>query len=249
FVHFIFADADFTLLWATLLGSKPETKLNGLVSAPTYKRRTFLYFHLICWRGHPMRQKLKLAILHFGNIDILINNGGRSQRSLCLETGVDVYQALMKHTFLGTVLFTKQVLPHMMQRGSCSVVGLAAAPLATGYSASKHALQVRSIMGCPLPVWLLQFSSLRADFLRRVISTECPGPEQSQIAIPTAGDQQHKISTSRCVCLILVGITDGAKEMWIARQTFLLFYYVWQYAPTWAWFITDILGRKRVQNF
>lgn len=68
-------------------------------------------------------------------------------------------------------------------------------------------------------------------------------------AILTAGEQQHKMSTSCCVCLILVGITNGAKEMWIAWQTVLLFNYVWQYAPIWAWFITDVLGRKRVQNF
>lgn len=81
-------------------------------------------------------------------IDVLINNGGRSQRSLCLETSIDVYQALMELNFLGTVSITKQVLPHMTQRGTgsivtvSSVVGLAGAPLATGYSASKHALQV-----------------------------------------------------------------------------------------------------------
>lgn len=84
-------------------------------------------------------------------IDVLINNGGRSQRSLCMETSVDVYQALMELNFLGTVSITKQVLPHMTQRGSgsivtvSSVVGLAGAPLATGYSASKHALQVKGI--------------------------------------------------------------------------------------------------------
>lgn len=82
-------------------------------------------------------------------IDILLNNGGRSQRSLCLDTSVDVYQALMELNFLGTVSLTKLVLPHMTQRGSGSIVtvssvaGLAAAPLATGYSASKHALQVK----------------------------------------------------------------------------------------------------------
>lgn len=61
-------------------------------------------------------------------IDILINNGGRSQCSLSLETSVDVYQVLMEHNFLGTVSFTKQVLPHMMQRGSCSVVTVSSTP-------------------------------------------------------------------------------------------------------------------------
>lgn len=48
---------------------------------------------------------------------------------------------------------------------------------------------------------------------------------------------------------MLVGIANGVKEMWIAQQPFLLFLYAWQYAPTFAWAITDLLGRKRVQNF
>ena len=62
---------------------------------------------------------------------------------------MEVYQALMELNFLGTVSITKHVLPHMVQRGMgtvttvSSVVGIAGAPLATGYAASKHALQVR----------------------------------------------------------------------------------------------------------
>lgn len=44
-------------------------------------------------------------------------------------------------------------------------------------------------------------------------------------------------------------MANGVKEMWIAQQPFLLFYYMWQYAPTFAWVITDLIGRKRVQNF
>lgn len=82
-------------------------------------------------------------------IDILLNNGGRSQRSLCLETDLDVYQALMELNYLGTVSLVKCVLPHLVERKRgqivtiSSVAGLAGVPLASGYSASKHALQVR----------------------------------------------------------------------------------------------------------
>lgn len=57
------------------------------------------------------------------------------------------------------------------------------------------------------------------------------------------------MSTERCVHLILVGLANRVKEMWIAQQPFLLFCYLWQYTPTLAWFVTNILGRKRVQNF
>ncbi|XP_030574382.1 dehydrogenase/reductase SDR family member 7 [Archocentrus centrarchus] len=296
---FIFADADFTLLWASLAGYRPERKLKGLVVWITgassgigeelayqlakcgsrlilsarrenelnrvkhhclensdLKDEDILVLPLDLLERTSHEEKAKTAIHYFGHIDILINNGGRSQRSLFLETNVDVYQALMELNFLGTVSITKQVLPHMTQRGSGSIVtvsslvGLAGAPLATGYSASKHALQGF-------------FNSLRtelADYPKILISTVCPGPVQSQIVsnvfteelnkpVATVGSQEHKMSTSRCVRLMLVGIANGVKEMWIAQQPFLLFYYAWQYAPTFAWAITDLLGRKRVQNF
>ena len=55
----------------------------------------------------------------------------------------------MDLNFLGTVSITKQVLPHMTQQRAgrivtvSSIVGLAGAPLGTGYSATKHALQVK----------------------------------------------------------------------------------------------------------
>lgn len=67
--------------------------------------------------------------------------------------------------------------------------------------------------------------------------------------VTTVGYQGHKMPTSRCVHLMLVGISNGVKEMWIAQQPFLVFYYLWQYAPSFAWSVTDLLGRKRVQNF
>ncbi|KAK2826052.1 hypothetical protein Q5P01_020266 [Channa striata] len=298
-LFFIFGDADFALLWASLVGHKPEDKLKGLVVWVTgassgigeelayqlskcgsrlilsarreeelkrVKRNCLEYSNLqdddilvlpldLLERASH-EEKTKAAIQHFGHIDILINNGGRSQRSLFLETSVDVYKALMELNFLGTVSITKHVLPHMIQRATGSIVtvssvaGLAGVPLGTGYSSSKHALQGF-------------FNSLRTEltsYPKLVISTVCPGPVQSKIVhnafteelnkpLATAGDQEHKMSTSRCVRLMLVGIANNVKEMWIAQQPFLLFHYVWQYTPTFAWFVTNILAKKRVQNF
>lgn len=67
--------------------------------------------------------------------------------------------------------------------------------------------------------------------------------------VSDAGDQSHKMSTERCVHLIVAGLSNRVKEMWIGQQPFLLFFYLWQYTPTFAWYITNLLGRKRVQNF
>lgn len=82
----------------------------------------------------------------FGNIDLLINNAGVSQRSLCKDTDMAVYQKLMDVDVMGQIALTKAVLPHMLQRGSghlavtASVAGKIGAPLRTGYCAAKHAV-------------------------------------------------------------------------------------------------------------
>uniref|UniRef100_A0A3Q3WLT5 Uncharacterized protein n=1 Tax=Mola mola TaxID=94237 RepID=A0A3Q3WLT5_MOLML len=296
---FVFMDADFTLMWASMLGNKPENKLKGLVvwvtgassgigeelayqlarcgsrlilsarredelnrvkrhclECSNLQDENILVLPLDLLERSSHEEKTKAVIEYFGCIDILINNCGRSQRSLYIETSIDVYQALMELNFLGTVSITKQVLPHMTRQGTGSIVtvssvaGIAGAPLATGYSASKHALQGF-------------FNSLRCeltDFPNILISMVCPGPVKSQVVhnafteevnkpVTTPGNQDHKMPTSRCVHLMLVGIANGVKEMWIAQQPFLLYYYLWQYIRTFAWFITNILARKRVQNF
>lgn len=67
--------------------------------------------------------------------------------------------------------------------------------------------------------------------------------------VAVAGDQSYKMATSRCVRLMLVGIANQVKEMWIGQQPFLLMAYLWQYAPTWAWSVTGKLGKRRVKNF
>ncbi|KAA0718075.1 Dehydrogenase/reductase SDR family member 7 [Triplophysa tibetana] len=256
-LRFVFGDADLTLLWAEKFGSTPESKLRGKVvwitgaSSGIGEELAYQFSALGARLVLSARRENELE-----RIDVLINNGGRTQRSLFIDTDVDVYEALMELNYLGTISVTKQVLPHMMRRGSgiiatvSSVVGFVGAPLATGYSASKHAVQGF-------------FKCLRTeltDYPNITISTICPGPvissivhnaftEQLEKPVSTSSDQTHKMSTERCVHLILVGLANHVKEMWIAQQPFLLFCYLWQYVPTLAWYFTNILGKKRVQNF
>ena len=81
-----------------------------------------------------------------GGIDILINNGGISQRSLVAETDFEVDKRLMNVNFLAAVKLTKSVLPGMIKKKSghilitSSLVGKFGTPYRSSYSASKHAL-------------------------------------------------------------------------------------------------------------
>ena len=96
--------------------------------------------------------KAQSLLAKVGGIDILINNGGISQRSMFLETDFSVYRRIMEVNYFGTVALTKAVLPGMVQRKSgcvvsiSSVAGKVGSKLRTGYSGSKYA--VVGFMGC-----------------------------------------------------------------------------------------------------
>jgi len=82
----------------------------------------------------------------FNKIDLLINNGGISQRSFIEETPIDVDRKIMEVNFFGQVALTKKVLPVMVKNKSghiavtSSIVGIFGFPLRSAYSSSKHAL-------------------------------------------------------------------------------------------------------------
>lgn len=80
------------------------------------------------------------------SIDILINNGGISQRSSVVDTSLAVDKRIFDVNFFGAVAMTKAILPQMLRQNSgriviiSSVAGKVSTPLRSAYAASKHAL-------------------------------------------------------------------------------------------------------------
>ena len=82
-----------------------------------------------------------------GVVDVLIHNGGCSQRGDVASTSFAVDAQIMKCNYLGAVALTKAVLPGMIARGTggnivamSSVQGKLPIAFRTAYAASKHAL-------------------------------------------------------------------------------------------------------------
>lgn len=118
------------------------------------------------------------AIEKFGKIDILINNAGLSQRSLAMDTDIEVDKRLMDIDFIGTVALTKAILPYMIRNGGghiavvSSLMGIFGGPMRSSYAAAKHALHGF-------------FDSLRAELYAKQIKVTiiCPGFIQTNISL------------------------------------------------------------------
>jgi short-subunit dehydrogenase len=170
------------------------------------------------------------VIKQTGSIDVLINNGGVSQRSLAMETPIEIDRRIMEVNFFGTVQLTKAILPCMFRQGAGHIVAISSIsgkfgfPLRTAYSASKHAVQGF-------------FESLRAELTEDNIKVTIvsPGRIKTNIslnAITANGSPHNKMdngqaggmSPEKCAKKIICAIKKQRKEVLIGNKEILMVY-------------------------
>jgi short-subunit dehydrogenase len=163
-------------------------------------------------------------------VDILVNNGGISQRSLALETEDFVSRKIFEINFFGTIFLTKLLLPRMIQAGGgqiaviTSLVGKIGSPKRTTYAASKHALHG-------------YYDSLRAELYQDNIRVTllCPGFIRTNIsysAVTGDGSSQNTMDTktgngmdpARLAIKAVSGIEREREEVYIGRSEILAIY-------------------------
>jgi len=167
-------------------------------------------------------------ISKFGKIDILINNGGQSQRSSVIETTSETERSLFEINYFSAVNLTKAVLPHMLKNGNGKIVVISSIAgkfgfyLRSSYSAAKHALHG-------------YFESLRLETEKKGISVlmVCPGKIKTNVSvnaeigggkIHNQMDPSHQdaMNAEDCARQIVAGILHNKEEIFVGGKELLI---------------------------
>ena len=128
-----------------ILSARNQQKLEALKASLTNPEK-HLVLPLDLENLNATQSYTEHILAQFGRLDILINNGGVSQRASANETSMEVNRQLMEVNFFGNIALAKAVLPifRAQQSGQYLVVSSIAGKfgfhLRSIYSASKAAL-------------------------------------------------------------------------------------------------------------
>lgn len=177
------------------------------------------------------------VINKFGRIDVLINNGGYSQRSEALSTRTETERDLMEVNYFSAVNLSKAVFPYMKRQKSghivviSSIAGKFGFYLRSSYSAAKHALHG-------------YFESFRLETEKEGVKTliVCPGKIKTDISVHAAGengkhgkmDPSHinAMSAKDCAETIINAIITGKEEIMVGGKE-LMAVKVKRFFPKW----------------
>ncbi len=182
---------------------------------------------------HDVERLIARSVEHFGRIDVLVNNAGRSARGAVLETTPDDFQAAWELNFLAAVRCTRAAAPHLIKvRGHLVNIGSLSSKSASrhigAYPASKFALaaysqQLRLELGpeglhvllvCPGPI-------ARADAGTRYTDQSAELPESARR--PGAGVKLKAIDPAKLSEQILQACQRRKPELVVPARARLLF--------------------------
>ena len=215
--------------YSVILSSRKEEELNHVKESCAHPENCAV-LPLDLAQTDTLSDKVKQAISLFGHIDIMFHNGGISQRSLAIETQLEVDRKIMEVNFFGTIALTKALLPHFKSRKSgqfgvtSSLVGIIGSPYRSTYAASKHALHG-------------YFDSLRAEHHEDNIHVTmiCPGFIKTNVSVNAVtadgkslnemdDAQANGMSAEECANQIFKGLKKKKEEIYIGGKEVLAIY-------------------------
>ena len=166
---------------------------------------------------------LKQVIARYDQIDLLIQNGGISQRATAASSSEAVVRRIMEVNFFGNVFLMKKVLPKLREsKGQVLVISSIAGKfgffLRSSYSASKHALH-----------GYYESLALEEEENGISITIACPGKINTPISTNALdskgekhGEMDHNQDTGmpveECVAQLLRAVSERKREVLIGNK-------------------------------
>jgi len=159
------------------------------------------------------------AAAEFGAVDLLVNNAGFGAHRSVLDSDVEEMERMLRVNFLGSLYFTKALLPGMVERGrgwvvfTASVAGRIATPGEAIYAASKFAL-----------VGFAEALSLEVEDSGVHVLTVCPGAvrtdffDDDDLAVMPAVALRSMVEPEGLVDAIVQALANGRRELTYPRS-------------------------------
>ncbi len=213
-----------------ILSSRNITELERVKKACEEKGGKASVYSLDLSSPEQIDEVSKKVLDQYVHIDVLINNGGISQRALFTETSMEVDRRIMEVNFFGAAALTKKVIHSMLSHGGghlvviSSLTGKFGFPLRSAYAASKHAV-------------LGYFESIYAELHDKNIKVTmvCPGrirTNVSQNALNKDGraygkmdeGQDKGLAPETCAKKIVKAMKRNKKEVYIGKLDVIMIY-------------------------
>lgn len=211
-----------------ILSARRESELMRVSKAANLNSGNFLILPFDLSDTTKVKELADQAVSAFGRIDILINNGGQSQRAEAITTSTETERQLFEINYFSAVNLSKAVLPLMLKNGSGKIVVISSIAgkfgfyLRSTYSAAKHALHG-------------YFESLRLEVEKQGISVlmVCPGKIKTTISLKAISadggihnkmDESHEnaMSAGECARQIISGILNNKEEIFVGGKELLI---------------------------
>jgi dehydrogenase/reductase SDR family member 7B len=213
-----------------IISSRRKGELERVKASLPVKPENIFILPLDLAQPASLEEEARVAEKAFGRIDILVNNGGVSQRALVMETPLETDRRIMEINYFSGVILTKAVMPGMIARGYghiiaiSSVTGKYGFPLRSAYAASKHAMAGF-------------YESVGAEYYMQGIRTTVayPGRIQTNISLGAIGPggkpynimdpgQASGTPVEKCVRDIINGVRKDKREIFPGGKEILLIY-------------------------
>jgi dehydrogenase/reductase SDR family protein 7B len=170
-------------------------------------------------------ERVREAMGAFGQVDILVHNGGVTQRGYVVETELAVQRQVMELDYFSYVALTKAVLPHFIERGAgqfvvmSSVMGKIGTPMRSAYAAAKHALHgFFDCLRAEVAANNIKVTVLTPGYIRTNISQAAITKDGSVLG-KTSENIEKGLAVDKAAALMLKAIRKEKYEAYIGKRS------------------------------